>query len=150
MAKIAVAAAVAMLLAGCATQQQEQEARTLDIGPPPAVEVWQASVRAAFLENLKDPESGRFRMGCLVRGYMKNALLAGRSGMEYQGWMARVEVNAKNSFGGYTGFKPYIVFVRADGSMSSYMEPLSRGGWDHPRLYLVDRPSCEVPVAVNF
>jgi hypothetical protein len=32
----------------------------------------------------------------------------------WMGYMVDVEVNAKNSFGGYVGFKPYMVFFSGE------------------------------------
>lgn len=48
-----------------------------------------------LLDNLKDPSSAQFKNLRLVTGEGGEALCG--------------EVNAKNAFGGYTGFKPFVV-----------------------------------------
>ena len=64
---------------------------------PPLITVAEkAAIRAEFRKTLTDPESARFRW------------LARKSpdGNTYCGF-----INAKNRFGGYVGFKPYIAVV---------------------------------------
>lgn len=48
-------------------------------------------------EMLKDPESARFRRIYGAKGGVRKIAICG-------------EVNAKNSYGGYTGYKPFMVF----------------------------------------
>ncbi len=42
--------------------------------------------------------------------------------------IAQVDVNAKNSFGGYTGSEPYL-FAWKDGRMYAYR--FASAGWDY-------------------
>lgn len=69
----------------------------------------EASVRSHFEEQLKDSESARYRFGGFRRAYANNGLVHG-GGIAWYGYVQEVEVNAKNSYGGYVGFKPYMVF----------------------------------------
>lgn len=150
MAKGALIWIAALLLSACATSQQVQHVESMDFGSPPPDSVWQASVKNYFDSVLKDPDSAQYRMGCPVQGYIKNAVFAGRPGMEFVGHLARVEVNARNSFGGYTGYKNYIVPLGRNGEVYYVIESLSRGAWDHPRLHLVNVRDCEEPRRVRF
>jgi hypothetical protein len=52
-------------------------------------------------EMLKDPESARFRRIYGAQGNVEKIAICG-------------EVNAKNSYGGYTGYKPFMVFEDGD------------------------------------
>lgn len=52
-------------------------------------------------EKLKDPESARFRRVYGAQGEVEKIAICG-------------EVNAKNSYGGYTGYKPFMVFEDGD------------------------------------
>ena len=65
------------------------------------------SIREAVLDNLKDPDSARF-------------------GMEYKNSsMACIEVNAKNSYGGYAGKKSAILVKNRDSWVLSGINPIS-------------------------
>lgn len=81
-------------------------------------EVDQTSAQQAaqgWLElHLKDGESARYQWGNIQRGYAKDALVSG--GDLHFGYMLPVMVNAKNSFGGYTGFEQWG-FLFHDGQM---------------------------------
>lgn len=142
---LAVAAALVPLLSACATSSQVQAAYDHNYGVAPERSIWHGGVKSWFDGNLKDPESARYKVGCLVKGYVKNAALSGRPGMEFVGWLARVDVNAKNSYGGYNGFKPYIAAVEPGGSVRIMYEPLSEIGFDHPRIHVVESKPCATP-----
>lgn len=63
---------------------------------------------------LKDPGSAQVRnVQILGKRGMYNGLVNG-GGYSY-GWMVQFEVNAKNSFGGYVGFKTRQVLRMPDG-----------------------------------
>jgi len=95
----------ACFLAGCVTQDQLAAA---DFGPVPTDTEKQC--RQYFEEVLKDPESARYRFVAVKQGWAKDGLIMG--GKTHFGWVQIVEVNAKNSYGGYTGYKThYLLFV---------------------------------------
>lgn len=119
-----------MMLTGCAAPPPN-----VDYGPPPTN--FQAPIKAYFDLVLKDPESARYRFGPPVPGYSNAGLIYG-GGVAHVGYIVDVAVNAKNSFGGYTGNKFYsAVFER--GQLVDVFE-----GINHP---LVTRVSA--PVAVG-
>lgn len=64
-------------------------------------------LRGAFEDRLKDAESARFR--AIKQGPPKDGA-----------WTLCGEVNAKNSYGGYSGFEPFLAVAGKDGK-----EPVS-------------------------
>jgi len=66
------------------------------------------AVQNTLLDLLKDPESARFRgMSEPFKSYTTKIL---PDGTPVYGWAVTIQVNAKNSYGGYSGFRPYEVF----------------------------------------
>lgn len=93
------------LVAGCASQPTVQELASADYGPTPRN--YQGTVTTYMQSILKDPESARYGFYIEpVKGY------AGRN--RIYGWATCVMVNAKNSFGGYTGAKQYFFLIKND------------------------------------
>lgn len=90
---------------GCATTFQ-RPSPTANFGSPPVNP--EAAVRDYFEKNLKDPESARYKLSKPVKAYNNTGLAYG-GGVVWTGYLVDVEVNAKNSFGGYVGYKPYMV-----------------------------------------
>ncbi|WP_329697838.1 hypothetical protein [Pseudomonas sp.] len=68
---------------------------------------------------LKDPDSAKYGFGSVYQGYMVGSVFEGRK-LE-AGYLLDVTVNAKNSYGGYTGAKPYKFLLRNDQIV---------GGWE--------------------
>ena len=61
---------------------------------------------------LKDPASARYRgWSSVVPGYVRGPFLT----VGEVGWTWTVQINAKNSYGGYVGFRPYrFIHERGD------------------------------------
>ena len=78
----------------------------LDFGSKPK-KVKVAKIGGAFENELKDPYSAKIKLVNmpLIKGYMTNY----NGKIYWKGWVTTVEVNAKNSYGGYTGNKFYYV-----------------------------------------
>jgi hypothetical protein len=71
----------------------------------------------AYITNiLKDPDSARFHFPLSPKAGVLNAMTITRSGYFLCG-----EVNAKNSYGGYTGFKTFMV-IFSDASLNAVAE----------------------------
>ena len=72
-------------------------------------------VRAWGAVNLKDPDSARYTFGPLNKGYYwPNRAYGSLTAEKAQfAWEQTVGINAKNSFGGYTGQQPYTFHFRA-------------------------------------
>lgn len=58
--------------------------------------------------SLKDPESARYTFQPTFKGYSQDGSLATNGGRVLYGYVAPVLVNAKNSYGGYTGNHQYV------------------------------------------
>lgn len=94
-----------LFLAGCVTQADLSKA---DWGPVPNDP--EGRTRAYFEQTLKDPDSARYKFGALKKGWLKEGLVYG--GATRFGWVQIVSVNAKNGYGGYTGYEThYILFL---------------------------------------
>jgi hypothetical protein len=67
---------------------------------------------------LKDPFSAQFSStGACTKGAMKQGFLQG--GATFFGYLQKGAVNAKNSYGGYVGFRPYMAIIH-DGIVVNY------------------------------
>ena len=111
-------------ISGCVTAEQLAAA---DYGQPPTNP--RGRIIKYFKETLKDPESARIEWGDLRRGYVVNGLVTGR-GTEY-GHIQIVRVNAKNSFGAYTGWQTYYIMFRGEyfvGDVTSDIVAAKMGG----------------------
>jgi hypothetical protein len=70
----------------------------------------QEQIPGYFETILKDPESARYRYGTPFKGQINKGLISG-GGIQWIGWVFPVQINAKNSFGGYTGYKTHYVLT---------------------------------------
>jgi len=96
-----------------------------DYGNPIAQEGAQ-KLATEFLSNrLKDPLSAQYQWGVVYKGWIRNAPIHG-AGLVF-GYVLDVSVNAKNSFGGYVGFKQYR-FVFYNGSIKTVYGPKEISG----------------------
>lgn len=102
--------AAAGVLAGCAGAFEPLPANTAFGQPPANIE---APIRDYFESTLKDPESARFRFSTPQKAHANWGLIDGGK-IRWVGYLVRVDVNAKNSFGGYVGFKPYMALFWGD------------------------------------
>lgn len=107
-------ASISLLLAtGCASVRAPTEAEmaVADYGAEP--QHYLDSIHAYFNQTLKDPASIQYRLVTMPEhGYthFSNAF----TGRTLYGWLVRAEINAKNSYGGYTGFQTYQFLFRGD------------------------------------
>jgi hypothetical protein len=118
-AKITIALLTAAALAGCATEAQRKDAETnawkqtlplpnADYGSYP--ENYEELVKAYLARSLKDPESARYSNFSQPR---KEHIITSVSAKEATyGYSVCVSVNAKNSYGGYTGNHVFWFFIR--------------------------------------
>lgn len=105
---------LALVIAGCASPLAKNEQSSC--GQKPTDQQANESVQIFVSKgNWKDPDSVRVRnidiVGC--KAEMIGGLLNG--GKRYIGWVINFEVNAKNSYGGYTGFEAQWVLREANG-----------------------------------
>ena len=62
---------------------------------------------------LKDPSRAKYRIGTPFKAY-QNVGLVGGGGIAWAGYTVNVNINSKNSYGGYTGFTPYLVYFNGE------------------------------------
>lgn len=103
--RIAIAAALLVVLSGCAGQPTAEQIAALDYGPPISQEAAEAQAKEAISSRLKDPYTAQFQFGPVYQGYVTGSALEGRK--LSPGYLMDVQVNARNSYGGYTGYTPY-------------------------------------------
>lgn len=113
------------VLAGCVSINHD-EIKTANFGDKPSN--YEERVKDYMKMQLKDPMSAvyNFRLP-LRRAVVKMGMLDNFT--KYYGWVVEVSVNAKNSFGGYTGAKTYFIFIRPDGLRADITDRLKTGGW---------------------
>ena len=99
----------AVLFAGCAATVSQQEIAGADYGQYPAD--YEQTIKNAMSGLLKDPYSAVYRFGMPMKGYARDGIIAG--GKSHFGYIIPVGVNAKNSYGGYTGEKMYYFLINS-------------------------------------
>lgn len=123
-----VAIGAGLALGGCASWQVPPESASYGHMPVG----YEASIRAAMENYLKDPASATYRFGKPVRAYTNYgwAEANGRQ-VEWTGYLVKVDVNAKNGFGGYVGYKPYMILF-TDNTVFRVLP-----GNEHPLVHVV-------------
>jgi hypothetical protein len=106
-----------LFLAGCASAPTQEELSNANYGRDMTVEECRSVAEQVIAYSLKDPTSAQFRHGICRQGYWSSVPILGMS--VAFGWTQEGQVNAKNSFGGYVGFRPYQVLMR-DGEAVRY------------------------------
>ncbi|WP_018435323.1 hypothetical protein [Paraburkholderia atlantica] len=106
---LAASIAAAVLASGCAFEHPTAD-QFAYINPP---RFYESMIKSHFQPLLKDPESARYDFGAPARAYANNGSLRGGD-VAWRGYAVPVRVNAKNSYGGYTGGKDYIILFNGD------------------------------------
>jgi hypothetical protein len=97
---------VCLLLYGCSFQAADPSA---DYGPYP--NNYEKIVTAYMEESLIDPWSAQYKMSKPRRAYANDGLMFG-GGVLWYGYVVDVAVNARNRYGGYTGWQYYQVPIQ--------------------------------------
>lgn len=127
MIKMFVAAAAAsFFVGGCATPYEPIPVG-IDYGAAPSD--YERRITEYMNSRLKDPESARYRFDPPRPAYIRPGYFSGQR-IAYAGYRVGFELNAKNSFGGYVGSKPYFALFVGD-QLYSVGE-----GSSHPRVQL--------------
>jgi len=103
--------AAVLIMAGCAPPKMTWEQKESECGPVPSMSQAESAVDAWVQRSgLKDPSSAMVRDIQIGQcGGIQNGILNG--GEWRYGWIIVFDVNAKNSYGGYTGYKRrYIIW----------------------------------------
>jgi len=105
----------AVFLSGCAPKPPSQTAiSSANYGKLP--EDYQQQIKNHMNSLLKDPESARYTFEPPFKAYSQDGSLSSTGGGVVYGYVAGVQVNAKNSYGGYTGNQLYV-FMFSNGVM---------------------------------
>lgn len=121
---------VTLLLAGCVAAPTQEEISHADYGNPVTQEAAVHAVKQYFLGRLKDPESAQYRFGTVAQNYWIGSVFEGRK--LTAGYSIKVDVNAKNSYGGYVGFKSYTFLVHNNKVINGYEMADIKSGLDVP------------------
>lgn len=112
-----------LTLGACSYAPSAETLALADFGSPMTASQMQSLADDHLVDVLKDPESRRVEWGQSGRVWVWTGLVGG--GTKY-GYGLEGDVNAKNSFGGYTGSKPYLFFFR-DGVLNNAGQ-ITQGG----------------------
>jgi len=108
-----------LALSGCASAPSETAIKQADFGTLPTD--YQSGVKEDLSSRLKDPDSAKYVFLTPSKAWCQ-------SGFTYSyGWLIPLTVNAKNSFGGYTGKKP-IAYLYTNGVYRDFTAPYQVGG----------------------
>lgn len=113
--------AAALLLSGCATVTPQDIARA-DFGSPPTN--YEQAIKGLMEQTLKDPDSAKYKFEAPVKGFAQDGFL--RGGKKHFGYIVMTQINAKNSYGGYTGAESYAFFF-SEGGISDITMQLKYG-----------------------
>ncbi len=108
----------AIVISGCASTPSTDEVSKANYGRDMRPEECIALTEKAVGYSLKDPNSAQFRhAGPCVKGYFNSVPVLGLKAAF--GWLQVGEVNGKNAYGGYVGFRQYQALIR-DGIVIRY------------------------------
>lgn len=100
-------AIASLLISGCVSAPTAGEMSSADFGPPPTN--YEASVREYLSTTLKDPYSYDLKFL-----FQPRKDWSGLGGRKQFGYAVCANLNAKNSFGAYSGFKLTYFLIRSD------------------------------------
>jgi hypothetical protein len=135
---ILTAGVLAFLVSGCGIAYESNRSQLLksatvgDYGPRPP-ENYQDMEAGLVRSSLKDPDSAKFQFGAIYGDAIQSASFSPKAVLV---WRSDVQVNAKNSYGGYAGFQPYH-FAWRDGQIFAVAYPIvteygaSDGVWQY-------------------
>lgn len=109
------------------------DAENVNVREAPSRDVANNGIRTYLCEVLKDPESLRLRIGTIQKGYYNRGL----GGQNKYAWRVNAGVNAKNSYGGYTGEKPHHFYFIDNRlvAIGTYEKIVTR--YRSPEVYIV-------------
>ena len=95
-----------------------EQVKTADCGP---LGDWQTVVKNGIRDQLKDPGSAQFKFDEF--GEPRKSFTEFNESRVIFHWTVMVKVNAKNSYGGYVGYKDYIVKFRDGKALDVWQVP---------------------------
>lgn len=115
---------VVLTIAGCASGPTQQDIASADYGSAIQQDEAESQIKSYFNRSLKDPESARYGFSEVEKGHIIGNAFQGSP--LYVGYTVYAKVNAKNSYGGYTGDKGYL-FLFQNGRLAKGQEITPRG-----------------------
>ena len=116
MKKILCSLAMTLIISGCqSTSDKISNWPDINAGPKPTN--YEALVKETIKLKLKDPDSASFKN--ISAPYKEHLTLNG--GEDTFVWAVCGLVNAKNSYGGFTGFEAFMVSIVNDAVIHSYI-----------------------------
>lgn len=97
-------------LAACASGPTQEQLTNANYGSDITGEECVSVAERLIANSLKDPSSAQFRHSPCFKGYWGSVPILGM-GVEF-GWIQSGEVNGKNSYGGYVGYRPYQMLIK--------------------------------------
>lgn len=101
---------LSIFIVGCASAPTQKEIANADYGKYQSLDDCKRIAEKIIRGELKDPNSAIFRHGSCYEGYWGNVPVLGMEAVF--GYVQKGTVNAKNSYGGYTGARSYTVLIR--------------------------------------
>ena len=120
-----------IMLSGCAgvgsLAEYEPAPTAADYGTPVAQAEAERQAQQFMAQRLKDPDSAQYVWQDVHEGYIKDAAI--RGGLTHYGYELDGTINARNSYGGYTGSEGYV-FLFYNGVLykAAHYRPTSYGG----------------------
>lgn len=119
MKQVFLAMLICLTISGCANVQTSETFPAISktsIEPEQANEEALAYADSELRAAMKDPDAVRLK---LLPGAYGTRDCYTRGRLEYKVWASAVRVNVKGFYGGYTGFKTYIIYF-ADGKPAAF------------------------------
>ncbi|MDQ7962786.1 hypothetical protein RDI61_01800 [Pseudomonas plecoglossicida] len=111
-------------IAGCASGPTPEQIANADYGTPINQDQAEVRVKEYFDGVLKDPDSAKYKFSPIQKSHIVSSAWEGRQ--LYAGYVMTVKVNAKNSYGGYTGNEDYV-FLFHNGELTKGLKASSNG-----------------------
>ena len=113
----------AMFAVGCAAPERAVDSEAVSFEGRPADPEAAALnyVDERIKPILKDPDSMKLEL--IPDSFYQRTCQVVFSGAKYKSWAIGVHINAKNSYGGFTGNQPYIIHFK-DGEPIDHIGPL--------------------------
>ena len=109
-----------LTLAGCAvTAPPQSELSKANFGELPVN--YQELIKNDMPQRLKDPYSAQYEFSSPYKAWCQSGFSF------YYGWLVPITINAKNSYGGYTGKQPKAYMIN-NGAARDFTAPYQTGG----------------------
>lgn len=101
---------ISLCLASCASAPTAEELVNADYGVPMSQADCEKTVKDFAQYHLKDAASAQYQFGNCTKQWASSAPIFNLP--KQYGYLMHVSINAKNSFGGYTGYQQYQFLMK--------------------------------------